>query len=455
MLLRRVFAGTVLVALSGAVSVSWAARKPGDPLRPGFNLFSRQDDVKVGQENAKQVLQQYDVVKNPFLQDYVQRLGQKLAAMPEARQSGFEFTFTVLNVDEINAFALPGGPMFIYTGLLKAVDNEAQLAGVMGHEMSHVILRHGTHEATKANGIQLAVGGLAGLLGGGESTMGKLAQAGLGLTANSVILKFSRDAESEADALGSHLMSEAGYDPVQMAKFFEKLAAGGQQGPQFLSDHPNPGNREAAIVAEMKTLPAAKYGTESGQFSRMKKELAALPPPAKKPQPGGPAPGASVPASGRVPQGWQAYQGQGWTINYPEGWQASGSGNEVTMAPRDGIVQQNGASQVGFGALIGVFAPQGRRTSLSVATSDLIKKLQSANPKMQVAGAAKTVQVAGADGLMTMLKEDSPFGGPETDGLVTVSRPTGLLYFVFVAPDQDYARVEKTFQQMLDSVKLQ
>src|ERR1043166_514460 len=108
--------------------------------------------------------------------------------MPEARQSGFDFTFTVLNVDEINAFALPGGPMFIYTRLLKAVDNEAQLAGVMGHEMSHVILRHGTHEATKANGIQILAGGLAAMIGGGESTAGKLAQAGLGLAGNSFIL---------------------------------------------------------------------------------------------------------------------------------------------------------------------------------------------------------------------------------------------------------------------------
>src|SRR5215472_10709635 len=370
---KRAFLAMLGLALAIAAS---AARKPGDPLKPGFNLFSKQDDVQIGQENSKQVLQQYEVVKNQFLQDYVQRMGQKLASAPEAKASGFNFTFTVLNVDQVNAFALPGGPMFIYTGLLKATDNEAQLAGVMGHEMSHVILRHGTHEATKANGISLLAGGIGAMLGGGGSLAGKLAQAGLGLGANSMILKFSRDAESEADALGSHLMSEAGYDPVQMAKFFEKLAAGGQQGPQFLSDHPNPGNREAAIVAEMKTLPGAKYGTESGQFSRMKKELAALPPPEKKPQPGAPAPGSSVPAAGRVPPGWQAYQGQGWTINYPEGWQASGSGNAVTMAPRDGIVLQNGASQVGFGALIGVFAPQGRRTSLSVATSDLIKKLQ-------------------------------------------------------------------------------
>src|SRR5947207_15082795 len=104
MRLRRICAGVLLAALG----MVWAARKPGDPLKPGFNLFSRQDDVKVGQENAKQVLQQYEVVKNPFLQDYVQRLGQKLAAQREAKQSGFDFSFTVLNVDEINAFALPG-----------------------------------------------------------------------------------------------------------------------------------------------------------------------------------------------------------------------------------------------------------------------------------------------------------------------------------------------------------
>jgi hypothetical protein len=376
--------------------------------------------------------------------------------MPEAKQSGFDFSFTVLNVDEINAFALPGGPMFIYTGLLKAVDNEAQLAGVMGHEMSHVILRHGTHEATKANGIQMALGGLAGLLGnGGDSMAGKLAQAGLGLTANSVILKFSRDAESEADALGSHLMSEAGYDPVQMAKFFEKLAANGQQGPQFLSDHPNPGNREAAIVAEMKTLPPRQYGSESGQFAPMKKEVAALPPPAKKPQPSAPGTGGSVPVPGQTPAGFRSYQGKGYSINYPDGWQVMGGDGEVTLAPRDGVVQQNGASQVGFGVLIGTFAPQRGRGGLKVATDDLIQKLKTGNPKMQVNGAAKAISVSGADGLMTMLAEDSPFGGGETGGLVTVSRPGGVMYFVFVAPDRDYARVQETFHQMLDSVRFQ
>ena len=260
----------------------YAARRPGAPLKPGFNLFSKEQDVQLGEANAKQVTAQYQVANNQFLQDYVRRVGSRLAAAPEARQSGFEFRFTVLNVSDINAFALPGGPMFIYSGLLKACDNEAQLAGVMGHEMSHVILRHGTHEASKANLIQLPAL-LAGSLMGDDSVRGKLVRMGLGLTANSFILKFSRDAESEADALGAHLMSEAGYDPVQMARFFEKLAAGPNP-PQLLSDHPNPGNREKAIQAEMQTLPSRSYGYQTSEFQRMKSEVAALPA-APKPSP--------------------------------------------------------------------------------------------------------------------------------------------------------------------------
>jgi len=257
------------------------ARKPGEPIRPGYNMFSKQQDIQLGQANAKQVREQYQAVNNQFLQDYVRRVGNRLAEQPEARESGFEFSFTVLNVGEINAFALPGGPMFIYTGLLKACDNEAQLAGVMGHEMSHVILRHGTHEATKANFVQLPAL-LAGAVIGENSIAGKLANMGLGLGAKSVILKFSRDAESEADALGSHLMAAAGYNPIEMARFFEKLSAGPHP-PQLLSDHPNPGNREKAIQAEMETLPQRSYTWQTGDFFRMKSELAKLPPPPKAP----------------------------------------------------------------------------------------------------------------------------------------------------------------------------
>jgi hypothetical protein len=438
MFYRWLTVGTLAFALATGAS---AARKPGDPLKPGFNLFTKADDVQVGQANAKQVLSQYDVVQNQFLQDYVQRLGQKLAAAPEARQSGFEFTFTVLNVDEINAFALPGGPMFIYTGLLKAIDNEAQLAGVMGHEMSHVILRHGTHEATKANGVQILASGLAGLLGGG-----RLVEAGLGLTASSFVLKFSRDAESEADALGSHLMAECGYDPVQMAKFFEKLAGTSKSTPQILSDHPNPGNREAAITAEMRTLPVRKYGFETGQFARVKKEVAALPAPAKKPDPNAVGPGSSVPAS-PVTSDWQQYRGKTFALSYPPGWQVFGedNGGEITFAPKDGVVTQNGNTQIGFGAIAGVFHG---------SLADLIRKLKTENPRI-IAGATTSARVAGSDGQLTTLKEDSPFGGTEIDALLTLSRPGGLFYLISIAPEKDYQRVQSSFQQISDSIKFQ
>jgi Peptidase family M48 len=453
----------VALAALALCSAAWAARKPGDPLKPGFNLFSKQDDLQIGQENAKQVLQQYEVVKNKFVQDYVQRIGERLAAAPEAKASGFHFTFTVLNEDQVNAFALPGGPMFIYTGLLKATDNEAQLAGVMGHEMSHVILRHGTHEATKANFVSLLAGGLGALVGG-DSVAGKLTQAGLGVAGNSFILKFSRDAETEADALGSRLMAYAGYDPVQMAKFFEKLGASGGQQLQILSDHPNPGNRQVAIEAEMKTLPARKYGFETGQFARMKKEIAALPPPAKKPQadapgPGAsvPPPGASVPPPGAFPDSL-SYQGQDFAIQYPKSWQVFGEPNaaSVTLAPRDGVVSRNGPTQIGFGALIGSFLPQPGRTDLHSATSDLIKLLQNQNGEVAVSSSPQNMTLAaGLPATSTTLRSTSPYGGVEVDTVVTTLRQQRLWYVVFIAPERDQPRVAGTFKQMLDSATFQ
>ena len=238
-------------------------------LHPGFNLFSKEQDVQLGKESAAEVRKQMPIVKDPFLNEYVNRIGKRLANSPEARDSGYPFTFEVVADPSINAFALPGGPMFINTGLLKAVDNEAQLAGVMGHEMSHVILRHGTNQASKAQLIQLPA--VLGSQVAGGSMVGKLAQVGIGLGANSVLLKFSRSAESQADLMGSHLIADAGYDPIQMARFFEKLSAeGGGRAPQFLSSHPNPENRDRAIQKEVSKLPRRSYSYQTGDFQRMK-----------------------------------------------------------------------------------------------------------------------------------------------------------------------------------------
>lgn len=136
-----------------------------------------------------------------------------------------------------------------------------------------MILRHGTNQASKSQLIELPA--LLGAQMTGSSMLGKLAQVGIGLGANSVLLKFSRTDESQADLMGSHLMAEAGYDPMQLARFFDKLNAnGGQQAPQFLSDHPNPENREKAIAMEVQRLPAENYTYQTGDFQRMKQVIA-------------------------------------------------------------------------------------------------------------------------------------------------------------------------------------
>jgi predicted Zn-dependent protease len=258
------------VCLTGAA----LAREPGEPFRPGMNFFSKQQDVQLGQEAAQQVRQKYREVQSPFLKNYVREIGNRLASAPAARETGFPFAFSVLQDKSVNAFALPGGPMFIFSGLVQNVDNEAQLAAVMAHEMAHVILRHGTHQASKANLIKLPLL-LAGEALGQQSLLATITNLG----ANTLIMKYSRDAESDADALGAHLMAQAGYDPAQMARFFNKLQSMGGRNSgwtQFFSDHPNPGNRERAIMAEAQTI-RGRYGFETGQFRRAKAEVGASP----------------------------------------------------------------------------------------------------------------------------------------------------------------------------------
>lgn len=268
-----------LVVLS--LAVSGLTQRP-TKLKPGFNLFSKEQDVQLGQEMAAQVRKQMTVIHDRTLTAYVNAVGKRLVAAPEAKASGFRFTFEVIADPSINAFALPGGPMFINTGLLRAVDNEAELAGVMGHEMSHVILRHGTNQASKANLIELPAI-LAGQMSGNIGMIGQLAQVGIGL---GVLTKFSRTAESQADLMGSHLMAAAGYDPTELAKFFDKLNSKGiDQAPEFLSDHPNPGNREKAIEQEARRLPQQHYGYETGKFQQMKKVIATIHELPPKPQP--------------------------------------------------------------------------------------------------------------------------------------------------------------------------
>jgi predicted Zn-dependent protease len=233
--------------------VSCASRKPGTAPTPGINFFSKEQDVELGRELAAQARQQLPVVQDPLLQNYVDRIGRRLASQPSAEN--YPYSFTPVKEKSINAFALPGGPIFLHLGLLLNAENEAQVAGVIAHEIAHVALRHGTSQASKANLIQIPAM-IASGIAGNNSVLGQLAQIGIGHGANSILLNYSRDAEREADALGARIMASAGYNPIEMARFFERLESeGGARGPEFLSSHPSPGNRVELVQKEIPYLP--------------------------------------------------------------------------------------------------------------------------------------------------------------------------------------------------------
>ena len=244
----------LVLAITLAAPASLFARY--QPTR-GSNAFSRDQELEAGKQAEADVLKKMPVLpENDPVTQYIQHLGARLTA--HAPGDPWPYHFRVVNQKEINAFALPGGPIFVNMGTIQAADNEGQLAGVMAHEISHVVQRHATRAATKQMKVQMPLQILGALLG--RSTLGQLASAGISFGAGSYFMKNSRQNESEADLIGTDIMYDSGYNPQAMADFFAKLEKeGGANGPQFFSDHPNPGNRAGAVEREVRSLPAKGY----------------------------------------------------------------------------------------------------------------------------------------------------------------------------------------------------
>jgi predicted Zn-dependent protease len=240
--------------------VCGAGNLPAQEMIDGFrtckNAYTREQETELGGKVAAEIYKQQPVLKNSDpVSRYVQQLGDKLVA--SALDSRWSFNFHVVDSDAINAFALPGGAIFVNLATVTAAENEAQLAGVMAHEISHVVLRHSTCNLTKQQrrslfyGLGQAVAGIA--LGGAA---GSLASSGIGYAAGLSFLRMSREAEKEADLMGVQILYDAGYDPRGMPQFFETIQAKyGAGGAQMLSDHPNPGNRTEYVTARIATFP--------------------------------------------------------------------------------------------------------------------------------------------------------------------------------------------------------
>jgi predicted Zn-dependent protease len=262
-------------ALAAAIfSVSVASATPA----AAINLFSVQQDAQVGRQAAQDAERQLPMLRDGTTEGYVNAIVQRLAAVAPGPR--FSYRARVVNASDINAFALPGGYVYVNRGLIEAVRNEGELAGVLAHEMAHVAQRHGTSQASKAYGAQIGVGLLGQVLGGRDHRLGIGEQiiGNLGLSA--LFMKFSRNAESEADRVGAQMMARAGYDPMAMASFFDLLAAQQRGNPsgvsQFFSDHPSPQNRSASIRAQAAQLGRGRL-TQVGGLQTVQARLDQMP----------------------------------------------------------------------------------------------------------------------------------------------------------------------------------
>jgi hypothetical protein len=437
-----------------------SARAQRTQFKAGWNRYSPQEDITLGKQVAVDAEKQLPSCNSPKVDAYLAQLGSKLILKLPTGAVKYPWEFHCVNDKAINAFALPGGFVFVNRGAIEAADNEAQLAGVLAHELSHVALRHGTSEATKAQAAQTGVGILGAIFGGnaGGALLTELSR----FSAGGVLLRYSRAAETQADVVGTQVLYDAGYDPRALAQFFEKIETDskGQNPPEFFSDHPNPEHRVERVEEEIDKLGGQPRNVkkDSVEFEAVKHEVLALPLVKKDMLAGGRAPRPLGPPP--VPsRNYAQYQASTYGMKYPDNWKKYGEKDSVSFAP-DGGVLDGGDGQAGlaYGVIVSVTKFEGEAgdwKALEEATRDLIGALEKSNPKMTIARQPGHVRLNGQPALSTYLSNESPAGGEETDWLITVVRPEGLVSFVCVAPQKEYENYDKTFGAILDTVRFQ
>ncbi len=478
----------VLIITLAAATLSAGTVVPQFP-DPGNPSMTREQQEQLGLKAAAQVYQQMPILPDTSPETkYIQALGKRLVATIPPEHS-WPFQFHTVAEKDINAFALPGGPMFVNVGTIRAADNEAELAGVMAHEMGHVYMQHTAKQQGKQSvlgGIADIVGAIAGGLGG---AWGGLAQTGIQFGAGTLLLKYSREDEAQADAVGAIILWKAGYDPVALADFFEKIAAQGGTGPQFLSDHPNPGNRRAAIEKEAKNWPPKTYmgntaqfaavrkdaesvrvytaqeiadGAKAGKWAAMNQKNGAVFPGAAAAATAGASGGASVPSAAITdvqPNSVFVNANLGTlTINRPDNWPVmqGRQSDSATIAPAAGV----SGSAVAYGVVIQTVAEPSPNASLDELIASVVKTLESGDKNMKQDGGVQSVTVNGISAASMYLKTVSPMPGsdgkpqPERDRLVTVPRGGGkAIALIFVAPLAHFEQMRPTFEKMLYSVQ--
>ena len=448
------------------------------------NKYTPAQDVQIGQEAAGEVRRELPMLNDDRVDSYVEEIGRGLVrAIPSQFQHNeFRYSFDVVNQAEINAFALPGGPMFLNRGMIEAARNEGEVAGVMAHEIAHVALRHGTAQATKAQKFQIGAiaGQVLGAIVGGAA--GSVIAQGSSFGLGAYFLKYGREYERQADLLGAQIMARAGYDPRRMADMFRTIEqqSRGSGGPEWLSSHPNPGNRQEAINREAASLRVENPRQGDGEFNQVQARLDGMSPAwtaeqiARAKASGSRLPGGStetrrrrtddIPVrAGNVrverPSGqYQAIRvGNFLRLRVPDNWRQVSDNDSVTFAPEGAYYRsQNGQTGFTHGVQLGVIPDESHNHQQ--ATEELLDSLLRGNPQLrrQSTGYIRE-SVGGRTALSTTLRNVSEVTGEAE--LVTVStvplRDGGLLYLIGVAPQDEAGLYDGTFRRVKQSVELQ
>lgn len=438
------------------------------------NRFKPEDDVKLGRQAAAEAERQFPLLRDSEVTNYVDRVGHRLVAAipPEFQHPEFQYYFKVINARDINAFALPGGPTYINRGMIEAARTEGEMAGVIAHELSHVALRHGTAQATKAQkyGLLANILGIGGaILGGPIGTAAQIGAQGVGV----YFLRFSREYETEADLLGARTMANAGYDPRDLANMFRTIESQGGGGGGFLSDHPSPANRYQRINQEAQYLRVNNPIRDTPEFYRIKEKLRRYPraPSMAEIQRSGnryPTEGTEYPSGDRtnypVPRGRVEYPSSRFRtysefgilrVSVPDNWREIRDQGSVWFAPEGGY-GSGPNSQAVFTHGVSFGTAQTASRNLQQATNELINSLQQGNGNLRARSGYQRMDIDGRNGLLLTLGNiNEATGRQELINVATTQLRNGqLFYMITVCPENEYSTYQNTFLNILRSIQL-
>jgi hypothetical protein len=434
------------------------------------NKYTPAQDVELGRKAAGDVEQQLPMLRDEDVASFVSSIGRRVVdAIPqEFRHAEFHYSFQVVNVREINAFALPGGPMYVNRGMIEAAHSEGEVAGVMAHELSHVALRHGTAQASKATKYEIGtlLGAVVGSIIGGNvgSAVAQGTQFGLG----TAFLRFSREFERDADLLGSHIMAGAGYNPLEMASMFKTIEKQGSSGgPQWLSDHPNPGDRYEYITREAQSLKVRDVVRDTRAFTQVQARLRRMPAAptteeaTRKPvgtRGSAPVADGSGGRSGDIASPSSSYtsysEGNLFRISVPSNWHELPGSSAVTFAP-DGA-NGNGEQGSSFTHGIEVGVARNETHDLRTATDELVSTFARSNPNLSRPSSYDRTRIGGRQALHAELSNGSNTAGQqERIAVFAMLLPDGNLFYALgVAPRDRFSEYDAAFRRVIESIEI-